>query len=336
MIALLSTLLFAGTLPKDVELPIRIGTAISVSEISHINEADATFNATVDVMLRWQDPSLAFDRLQAGTDRQVFIREAADNKRAEIWDPHIDIVNLDPDSAKRDVSLRIYANGQVEYTQRIQGVFAMPVDLGRFPFDSQNLVIELASPDHNAREVQLVHAQSDADLSSITQSIHLSEWTLSPKLDFDSDHVRGLDGMIHSQMTAAVQVSRVAKAYVASLFAPLAVILLLPVLCIWVRTDIHERINWVITAVFSLIALNFSVSISYPALGIDSMFMRLFWYGYVAQGAALTLIMILFNEGALAAWLGRDLLEEALDYLSWSMPLVIALAFGDVILALAT
>lgn len=58
--------------------------------------------------------------------------------------------------------------------------------------------------------------------------------------------------------------------------------------------------------------------------------------GYVAQGVALMLIMVLFNEGRLAARLGPDLLDEAIEGLKWVLPVVLALAFGDVMLGLAT
>lgn len=338
MIALVASLALAAPapLPRDVQLPVHVASAVSVSEVTRVDEAAGTFDATVDVLLRWQDPSTAFDRLQAGTDRKTWIRDEADARRAELWDPRIEIVNLAGEPESRDTSFRIHADGRIEYTQRIRGTFETPIDLARFPFDSQRLVVQLTSPDHDARQVRLVHEQADVERSTISPAVSLPEWTVGPRVNFTGDEVRGLDGMLHSELQASVGIARLARAYVASLFAPLAVILMLPVLCIWVKTDIHERVNWVVTAVFSLIALNFSVSISYPALGIDSMFMRLFWYGYVAQGTALGLIMLLFNESRLAAWLGEDLIEEAVEYLSWSLPLVIALAFGDVILALAT
>lgn len=337
MIPLLASIAAAAVpLPRDVQLPVQVASAVSVAEVTHVDEAAGTFDGTVDVLLRWRDPSAAFDPRQAGTDQQVFIRDAADARRAELWDPHIEVANLAGDPDARDTSLRIHADGRIEYTQRLRGTFDTPIDLARFPFDSQRLAVRLTSPDHDARQVVLVHGQADAERSAISPDVVLPEWTIAPRMRFAGDEVRGLDGMLHSELQGSVGISRLARAYVASLFAPLAVILMLPVLCIWVKTDIHERINWVITAVFSLIALNFSVSVSYPALGIDSLFMRLFWYGYVAQGVALALIMLLFNESRLAGWLGEDLLAEATSYLSWSLPLVIALAFGDVILALAT
>ena len=344
LLALLLTLVSvapAASLPPGMESPVPVTAAVSVSSVAGVDEAAGSFSATVDVTLRWRDPAVAFDRFQAGTDHRVYVGEQADARRAEIWDPGVAVANLvdepeGPEARKlREVSLRIYADGAVEYIQRLRGTFATDIDLSRFPFDTQDLAVRIASPVYNTRQVRLLHGQREAELSTVSPRAALSEWTIARRVRFHADELRGLDGMIHSDLSARVQITRVTRSYVASLFAPLAVILLLPVLCIWVRTDIHERINWVITAVFSLIALNFSTSIEYPALSVDSTFMRLFWYGYVAQGAALGLIMALFNEDRLSAWLGADVIAEAIDYLSWALPLIIALAFGDVLLSLA-
>lgn len=337
MIALLlDAALAAEPLPKGIELPIRVATALSVSEVSGVDEAASTFDGTVDVVLRWHDPGVAFDAKAAGTDRKIFTGQDADTTLGDIWDPAVDVANLAGEPANREASLRLHANGDVEYIQRIRGSFETPIDLARFPFDHQHLQVELDAPRYNSRQVTLVHTQADAELSGVSPRVELPEWVVGDRVRFEGDEVRGLDGMTHSEITGGIDITRVTRSFVASLFAPLAVILLLPCLCIWVRTDIHERINWVITAVFSLIALNFSVGIEYPALGVDSTFMRLFWYGYVAQGVALALIMLLFNEGRLAAWLGEDLIEESLSVLGWALPLLIALAFGDVMFALAT
>jgi hypothetical protein len=136
-------------------------------------------------------------------------------------------------------------------------------------------------------------------------------------------------------MNVQVEARRRAAAYVPSLFAPIGLILLLPLLCVWVRTDVHERVNWVITAAFALIALNFSVAVEYPALGVDSTFMRLFWYGYAVQGITLGIILLLYNEGAVVDRLGEDVVEETLSFLRWAFPALLVVAVADVVLSIA-
>lgn len=325
----------ATGLPPGVPLPIPVSTAVVVERLSALDEASGTFDATVDVSLSWRDPSLAFDRRARGTDREVLLGDEARRRLSEMWDPGVELANLSGEPASSEVSLQLHDDGRVEWLERLDATFELAVDLGRFPFDTQTPGLRLVVPAYNARQVTLVHTQDDIERSGLgTGAVTLPEWR--PRgLRFEPGEERGLDGLLHPTMTVGVRLTRVAGAYVGSLFAPLVVILLLPVLCIWVRTDIHERINWVVTAVFSLIALNFSVSIEYPALGVDSGFMSLFWYGYVAQGVALGLIMVLFNEGRLARWFGPDLLDEAVDCLSWALPAVLLVAFGDVLLALA-
>ena len=92
---------------------------------------------------------------------------------AELWVPNVDVVNQRGDSSYAALGLRLFPDGQVELTRRITGEFAVPVDVGRFPFDRQELRIELAVRDQTADVVALEYEQADLDFSRPARSASL-------------------------------------------------------------------------------------------------------------------------------------------------------------------
>lgn len=321
-------------LPEGVELPLRVACAVTTVEIGTIDETASEYEATYDIVQRWQDPRVGFDRVAEGTDRRDFTGAAADEQIGSMWTPEIEIDNLVGDPTVRASGLRVFADGRVERIRRVHGRFRFDLDLARFPFDEQSLPLHFVSTVYSARQVELVHTEEDDQRSGVDPTVALAEFEVEG-IDFESSAFRGWNGATYSALGANVGVQRIASAYVPSLFAPLLVILLLPLLCLWVRTEVHERVNWVVTALFALVALNFSVSLEYPALGVDAAFMRLFWYGYALQASILGLILLLFNEGAFVEAMGEDTIEEIVEYAAWAVPLLFAWAVADVVLGLA-
>ena len=58
--------------PAGAGLPVPVRAAVTFAEIPSFNENNATFNATVDVRLRWQDLSLRRSAAEATDPPRVF------------------------------------------------------------------------------------------------------------------------------------------------------------------------------------------------------------------------------------------------------------------------
>src|ERR1043166_2093594 len=133
-------LVFAGpagaeaSLPTANGLPIRVQAAVIFAEIDSFSENSATFRATVDVRLRWQDLSLRQPDAAATDPPRVFRGADAQAQLATLWVPDVELANQRGNPAYTAFGLRIYPGGQVELTPRTTAEFATAHEAERFPF----------------------------------------------------------------------------------------------------------------------------------------------------------------------------------------------------------
>ena len=76
-----------SSLPMGKGLPVVVRMALRYVEVTSIDEAEATYTATVDLRLRWQDLRLQYPPESAPEGFLQFRDEAATAKMAEIWTP---------------------------------------------------------------------------------------------------------------------------------------------------------------------------------------------------------------------------------------------------------
>ena len=132
--------------PEGVATPVSIG--LFLIDIAEIDDVAQTFKGDVFATLTWQDPRLA---LPPGA------RDRADRvvPLSEIWNPALTLINrrsvqiLAPDIA------RIAPDGRVTFEARRFAEFASPLNLHDFPFDTQELRIDLASTRYGPDEIEL-------------------------------------------------------------------------------------------------------------------------------------------------------------------------------------
>ena len=131
--------------------PVRVG--IRLIDISDINEVTQEFNVDFLIMVRWTDPRLSLESRGSSLDECAV-------HFSDIWHPFLDIVNQREVTVHYDDLVEIDADGSVTYLQRYSGTLTSPLELQRFPFDRQTLLIQIASFSHGADEIDLIIDES--------------------------------------------------------------------------------------------------------------------------------------------------------------------------------
>ena len=150
-------------LPAGVPIPLKVHLAVSFVDVTKITDIARTFDAAVDVETRWRDPRLTFDFKSEGTDRKDFGPDTAADQLARIWNPGLLVTNLKQSDAHIEHGLSIAADGWVRHVQRIRATFDAPTQLQKYPFDTQTLPIQIATPLYDLNQVILVQDQHDID-----------------------------------------------------------------------------------------------------------------------------------------------------------------------------
>ena len=246
---------------------------MTFAEIESFSENTATFKATVDVRLRWQDLRLRRPAAEAADPPRVFRGAEAQAQLATLWVPNVEVTNQRGNPSYTTLGLRIYPDGQVELTRRTTAEFATPHDVERFPFDRQKLQIELAIRDQTADVVALGFDQRDLDSSRAAAGAHLEGWTLL-HTTLRSEPLAGWYGATHAHVVASLEIARHPAAPATAIGIPLFATLLIPFLAIWLnrvkdgqlQLEAHSLINLLIGGLFAVIALNLSVNSRYTGI----------------------------------------------------------------------
>jgi hypothetical protein len=319
-------------LPLDRGLPLAVRAGLAFIDVEGIDENKESFTATVDLRLSWLDPRLRYPAEEAPIGYREWRGEAATAQLATIWSPEIGLANLRGEPTRESRGLRLYPDGRVELLRRVAGSFGSSFDVQRFPFDRQQLQVELVSQDETADKVTLDYRQDDLLFSRADPGIEIGGWTVGA-VNLTRDPLSGWYGESYARLRVTLEVNRQASVTVPSLFVPLLASLLIPLLATWLNrshngefeTESVALANVIIGGLFAVIALNFTVNSERSILASSTNTVSLlFGLNYLALAAALVINVCLFRFNVVRALAGRHVQHETFRYITWAMPIAIA------------
>ena len=267
----------------------RVGVSVFINDITKINEQAGTFEANIDVRYHWRDPGLAFDAKAEGADRQEFSNEEMDAKLKKMWSPKLTVANQNGATLRSEGGLFIYADGKVEHIQRMRVTLDNKYKLGGFPFDTQSMPIRVVSRRYTTNQLELVQDQEDLNASGIKETMSINGWS-AKRLEFASATSRGWSGDMYADLEARVMIKRLPYATLFAILTPFILTLLVPsIMTLYIKADVAPRMTLWGASILALIALNFTFSVRYAALGPDSIVQQLITIGFGLQLLMVTL-----------------------------------------------
>lgn len=302
----------------------------------------ATFRATVDIRLRWEDLRLRRPADEAKDPPRVFRGAEAEAEAKKIWIPEIAVANLAGDAAApADTGLRVFPDGRVELMRRITGDFSTRYDVSRFPFGEQQLQVRLVVRDLTANQLGLAFDQDDLDFSRPAAEAGLEGWNLR-FVNLGVEPLAGWYGGSHATLTASLEITRRPGPTIAAIFVPLLASLLIPLLTIWLnraeedgtfKVEAFELVNVLIGGLFAVIALNFTVNSVFEVLESgDNPVNRLFTLNYITLAVCLAINVLLGRFAIVAGVFGNYVQEQLYHFLMWAIPAMVLLTAASIIL----
>lgn len=323
------------SIPTGRGLPVAVRAAVLFVAVDSFDENAGVFEATIDLRLTWIDPRLRYPAEEGLHGYKEYRMSAAEVEIGRIWIPTIRVLNRQGDGETGDRRLRVFPDGTVEVIERTTATFKTPIDVSRFPFDRQQLQVAVAVHEDTLESVELVHRREDVEFTRVARDLELAGW--QPGLvHLHKDVLRGWNGDRYATATAVLEVGRVSRISVATIFIPLFASLLIPFMAIWMNkaegdgfaVEAFELANIVIGGLFAVIALSFTVSSTYPAIAsADNTVTRLIALNYVALAISLLITVALYRYRLPARLLGQYFQQEVFHYLSWAIP-ALCLATG--------
>jgi hypothetical protein len=325
-------------LPRGVQYPIRVATAIRVLDIAQVQETTGQLNARVELTYRWRDRRQAFDQVKEATAHKDWFGEQAVARLRQIWNPTIDIENLAAAPRQDQYGLSIAADGEVTLVRRLDATFRVDVDMSSFPFDRQRLDLNLTTNRYDQRKVLLIHTEDDATHSSFATKLQTPLWRIN-QLDVHNVSYVGWNGEPHSRLTISIVADRLYGKYLVRIFIPFLMLMSSTLVILWTpdtSMPLAPKGALAFTTLLALVAMSFTFESNFPgSMSAGTPIAQILSTGYLYVVSVLILSMLLLNKEFFWAKRFPDIFAEVNKFVRWALPSGV-LAYWAALIARAT
>jgi hypothetical protein len=228
-----------------------IRVAVYLLDIPKIDDADQSYVADIFLRYEWKDA-----RLANGRDTPCTV------SAADIWNPGVLVVNQRSVQQQMNDVAEVQPDGTVRYVQRLYGTFSLPLDLSRFPFDSQSLPITLVAR-YRLEDLKLV---VDNQLFAVAEQLSIPNWSIG-RPEAATGEYQVQPGRSIAQLEILFPAKRHSGYYVWKLIVPMSFVVFMSWAVFWLSPqNIAPRIGLSATSMLTLIAFRLALGSSLPPI----------------------------------------------------------------------
>lgn len=247
--------------PRRDDHPVPVDIGLYVEQLDSISEVHHSFKIEAFVELIWCDPRLAYADEPNAPPRQVFLEDRAHSLLSEIWWPDLSFSNAADTPSIQQEELIVFPDGTVIYEERVAVEVRANYDFTRFPFDHQNLVIEIESFSWPSHDMTL---RREEDKIGFSQDFNIPTWTLTGYTSEIRNVQEIRDRDTFSELLVTIHAERVSSPFVYRLIVPLILIVMVSWSVFWLRPLDTGRFGVTFTTILTVVAFNFVVTDKLP------------------------------------------------------------------------
>ncbi len=258
----------AGPPPVEGGGPIEVGIGFHIADFGRITAREETFDVTAHLELHWRDPRLAGGKRPEG---KLWVPLIYFDNAAEAPKPH-----AEPD-------IDVDEDGRVVYRTNLSGRFSTPLDLRKFPFDDQDLVVRISLAD-DLTEARLVPLP---ECMTMHDDAFLTDWEVVDQTFRVASRRYRAGGREHAMLEYRVRVDRRSTFYAWRVLLPLTLLSLIPALVFWFEpVNLQPQISTCMGTLIAMLAFGYSVDFALPKVAYLTMIDRHALIGFLFAATA--------------------------------------------------
>jgi hypothetical protein len=291
--------------PSPEQGPTPVQVEIFLLDLDAIDSASQSFEANVYFEATWEDPRL----------KDEVLGRTRTSPLDQVWHPRLQILNQQRTWSSLPDIVEIEPDGRVTQRARVWGSFSQPLDLREFPFDTQNIGIQVVAASYGERDVAL----SAGPLSGIGDNFSVADWEIRRWRMSKDFKIPGPAGAQDSGIALLLETERLRGYYWIKVIAPLILIVAMSWAVFWIDPkDTGTKVSITITAMLTLIAYRFAIGASLPAISYLTRIDVFILFSTILVYASLVAVLIT----AAYSRKGRHALAQRIDRISrWGFPL---------------
>jgi hypothetical protein len=248
--------------PDAEQGPTQVTVDMFLLDLDAVDSAAQSFDANIYFEASWKDPRLADESLSGSRTLPL----------SQIWHPRLQILNQQRLWATLPEEVEVSPNGKVTQRARVWGSFSQPLDLRKFPFDTQWITVTVASAGYGPSEVTLI----PGSMSGIAKHFSVADWRIADWRMTGDATIPGPEGVEDRGVELLMVAERLTGYYWIKVIAPLILIVAMSWAVFWIDPkELGTKISITITAMLTLIAYRFAIGVSLPHV---SYLTRMDWF----------------------------------------------------------
>lgn len=333
----------SASAPPSSNGPVQVLIGFNLVNITDVSEKDETIDFEGAIYMEWMDSRLAYEPEEYGmtedwisgdysrTPRRIYVGEFAVVEEFAGWQPQLVIPNGIGDRAVTNMAISIWPDGRVAYSETFYVKAETPMDLRRFPFDTQRLEVFFHPFVYHRDELILVPDNRLA--RTWDQNLGIVDWSRDSvtmqerpaKIAYFDDSVSEI-----SEFFITITISRKPAHMLVSILFPMALLVALTWCVFWMDEEsLSDRINITFIGILSVVAYYFVILANVPETDYLTFVDAFVTATFLILAAAVVMVVILESVSRS----GRPELGASIDRMSrWGFPT--AYVFTTVVLAL--
>ena len=242
--------------------PIEVEVALLIDQITNIDQRKENFTVVGYLILKWVDPSFAYNPDSCKCNEMDYTREQFDQyiKENNLNLPRFLILNQQGKRFVQEDNVRVYPDGEISYFERFTVTLQAPdFDFRRFPFDPQKFFFRLLL----MQPIDYYVFKTNKELPPIGEQLGEEEWHI---YDYHIAVKTKMYNKTFSEYMLQIDASRHIDYYTFRIFLPLLLIVIVS-WGIFFMKDYLNRISVSVAVLLIFVAFNFTIGKDLPRLG---------------------------------------------------------------------
>lgn len=277
-------------MPNPPGSPTVVKIGVFLADIIDLNELEENFQAEFIIVAEWQDPRLAFDAAEEGTDTKLFQGEFQFNEVFAGWWPSLLILNEVGSGDVNALAIEVKADGTVLYKEQRNVTLETPMKLQKFPFDVQVLEADIVAFGDNSEQVvfdidERVMGASE-EYAEVNGMVNIAQWSLV-NLEL---HPYKVDLRLYGEKTEvsgvklAITLERKPANIIWKILFPMVLLVSLMWAVFWMDIhDLSDRLNISFIGILTIVAYQFLIDGNMPKISYFTLTDSLLLFSFIVM-----------------------------------------------------